>query len=241
MKKSIKITLCILLVILLVIGFVAYQNRNTIEAFIDSKKYTQEELDERLTEKKDKLNTFLNESEGIVVREPTEEEAKAIAEGLLDEKQVVEMLTQTNTQEDQEPSTNNGQDGGNKSNANTPEKDPAEDESGKVVSESIAKLYMQKSKYLGMLDAIEAEAYSEYKAMSAEDKKNAKKILISKYMSRIAAWETECDGIVYGIIDEIKTALEKEGKDLAIVSELKQTYLNEKRAKKAYFINKYKN
>ncbi|MBQ9736872.1 MAG: hypothetical protein IJV86_00485 [Clostridia bacterium] len=230
MKKSVKIILAVLTVFLIAVGVFTYKQWNTITAVVDSFRYTQEDVDKKVEEQKEAVQTFINETEGVSVRELTEEEEKSLREGKLTESEIVEILTEPNSNSKDVVSSGNGG-----------EKPSSENEQGKLVSEAIAKLYIQKSVYLGKLDSIEAQVRSEYKNMSAEEKKTAKTTLAAKYMSQISAWEKECDTIVYGIIDEIKAALEKEGKDLAIVTELKETYLSEKRAKKAYFINKYKN
>ena len=230
MKKSVKIILSVLVVFLLVAGFFTYKQWNTITAVFDSFRYTQEDVDKKVEEKKEAVQTFINETEGVSVRELTEEEEKSLREGTLTESEIVEILTEPKPNSKDTASSDTGG-----------KKPSSENEQGKLVSEAIAKLYIQKSIYLGKLDSIEAQVRSEYKNMSAEEKKTAKKTLAAKYMSQISAWEKECDSIVYGIIDEVKAALEKEGKDLAIVAELKETYLSEKRAKKAYFISKYKN
>ncbi len=230
MKKSLKIALCIFVVFFLAIGIFAYTQWNTITAVVDSFRYTQDDVDKQLEEKKNNVQDFINEEEGISVRELTEEEEKSLREGKLTEDEIVELLTKPNAPDES-----------TQTKPDTEQNKPANEGSGKLVSQAIAKLYIKKSEYLGQLDAIEAQVYNEYKNMSAEEKKTAKTTLAAKYIGQISAWEKECDGVVYGIIDEIKQALQKEGKDLGLVDEIKETYLSEKRAKKAYFISKYKN
>lgn len=114
-------------------------------------------------------------------------------------------------------------------------------ESSKAVSELIAKLYVQKSTYLGKLDAIEASVRSEF--INNEDSwsstQQAKKELLSKYLPMVSGWEKECDSTVYGIIDQIKAELQKSGKPDTITETLKSSYVEEKKLKKTYFINRY--
>lgn len=114
-------------------------------------------------------------------------------------------------------------------------------ESDKKVSELIAKLYVQKSIYLGKLDGIEAKVRSEYLSNPKKwgSKKNAKNALLNKYMPEVASWEKQCDSTVYGILDEIRAELKKQGKDDSVVNTMKKAYLDEKKLKKTYFINRY--
>ena len=114
-----------------------------------------------------------------------------------------------------------------------------------IVSQAIAKLYIQKSKYLARLNDIEARVRQEYidtvgsKKTSPEEKKAAKQRLLNSNLAMVAAWENECDSVVYGILDEIKAALKDSNQDDSIVKKIEQAYLNEKRLKKSYFINRY--
>ena len=121
---------------------------------------------------------------------------------------------------------------------------------GQKVSEAIAKLYVQKSIYLNKLDAVEAEVRGIFLDTAKQEKekgdyldkaeqKGVKNRLLTEYLPKVAAWETECDNMVYGILDEIKAALKKSGGDTSIVTKLEESYLNEKKTKKSYFINRY--
>lgn len=239
MKKSVKITLCILVFFLLILSYITYKNWNTITAFVDSVRYTQEDVEENLAKNQNAMQEIIDKTDNITVRDLTAEESAALKSGELTEEDIVKILTQ---KEDETPKKDTSTDNPKTPNKpKTEEDDTAEKDTGQVVSELIAKLYVQKDKYLGRLGSVEAEARQEYLSLEPEERKEQKASMISKYLSRVSSWEKECDGIVYGIIDEIKAELEKEGKDLAIVAELKETYLSEKRAKKAYFISKYKN
>lgn len=109
------------------------------------------------------------------------------------------------------------------------------------VEKLIAKLYVQKSTYLGKLGSIESQARSEYLSLryAGTDKQAAQQQMIRKYLPQVSAWETTCDSTVNGILDEIRTELSKSGKDTSIVDTMKASYLEEKKLKKAYFINRY--
>ena len=75
--------------------------------------------------------------------------------------------------------------------------------------------------------------------MKEDERQDLKSKLLTEYLPKVAAWESECDSMVNGILDEIRAALKESGGDLAIVSKLEESYLNEKKNKKSYFINRY--
>lgn len=111
----------------------------------------------------------------------------------------------------------------------------------KHIAELIAKLYVQKSSYLGKLDAIEAQVRAEF--IADPDKwgttQDAKKTLLAKYLPTVADWEKTCDDMVNGVLEEIRAELKKLGKDDSIVETMRTSYLEEKKLKKTYFINRY--
>lgn len=236
MKKKRWIWLFIILIIIILVGSIVKRHWNTLEALVDSFRYSQNEVVEKLNENKEQLQQYIDENENITVRDLTEEEAKSLEKGEITEKEAMDILTGKKP-ETQQPV--------NDSPTEPKEPEDSENATDAVVSEAIAKLYIQKSKYLGKLDAIEASVRQEYinivKAnnLRGEEMKAAKQRFINSNISKVAAWENECDSVVYGILDEIKTALQDSNQDTSIVKKLEQAYLNEKRLKKSYFINRY--
>jgi len=241
MKKT-KVWLCILLAVLLLLGWFIYKQWNTITAFTDSLKYSQEEIEQSMAQNKEDLQKFLDEEESISVRDLTPEEEKALSEGDLTEDEVVALLTGTAAEEKQEdvPPVTGGQETLQNQATPKPTSTTTPSPSEQAVSEAIARLYVQKSTYLNKLDAIEAEARAEfisnYGALDKEGEQAGKKTMLTAYLPRVSAWEKECDTVVNGILDEIRAELKKSGKDESIVDKMKAAYLDEKRAKKAYFI-----
>ncbi len=233
MKKSLKIVLCVLLVILLVLAGIAYKNRNSIEAFFDALRYSQEDIDRRLEKDKADLQKYIDEKGGIIVREPTQEELEALETGTITEDELAEKITAPKEPKPEEPPT------ATPAPTPTATETPQNSEADQAVSAAIAKLYVQKNKYLGKLNAVEAHVRGLYKAMTPEEKKGAKQRLLNQYLSQVAAWENECDAAVYSILAEVREAVQKSGQDESIVDKLESAYLNEKKAKKAYFINRY--
>ncbi len=236
MNKRRWVWLFIILIIVILVGSVAMKHWNTLEALVDSFRYSQDEVVKKLNENKKQLQQYIDENENITVRDLTEEEAELLNKGEITEEEVVDILTGKNP-EVQPPADDPV--------AEPKEPEVSENTADMIVSEAIAKLYIQKSKYLGKLDAIEASVRREYvnivksNNLSEEEKRAAKYQFINSNMAKVAAWENECDSVVYGILDEIKTALKGSNQDESIVKKLEQAYLDEKRLKKSYFINRY--
>lgn len=267
-KKILKILLILLLIIVILAGWLVYKHWNSIIAFKDAVQYSQEELDTRLQQNKDDVQKFIDEKEDITVRDLTEEESKALNEGNMSEEEIIKIITGQSTPPKEEtpvknetpavtekPQQNSAEGtssiSGNAENTTTTKASQNTDKSvGQKVSEAIAKLYVQKSIYLNKLDAVEAEVRAYFEGLEKqkhqdkikfpeEERQAVKQQLLTEYLPRVAAWESECDNIVYGILDEIKAALKESGGDTSIVTKLEESYLNEKKTKKSYFINRY--
>ena len=242
MKKKKKIIIVSCLVLLLILGWFAYKNWNSIDAIVHSLNTTEEETVREIEQTKEELSYYLETEENITVRELTEEESKALSEGTITEDEAIELMTGKKTDPEKEPSETKAPkpQEGTESETSQPAKTP-EESSGDRVSELIAKLYVEKSKYLNKLDDIEASVRAEYLSdpHNWESKSAAKKDLLKKYLPEVAAWEKTCDSTVYGTLDEIRAELRKSGKDESIVDTMKKAYLEEKKLKKTYFINRY--
>ena len=260
MKKKHVVLLCVLAAVLLVGGGFAYVQRNTIGALIDSFRYSQEDVEKKMEENQKDLQKFIDEDDDISVRDLTDDEKKALDNGEITEDDVVSIITGQTTLEDVKKSenANTGQTdnvgksetgGGTPNNPSKPEQPQpsAPTENGNtqtpseenVLSELIAKLYVQKNQYLSKIDALDYQMRHEYSALPKEERKARKSEIISKYMKILGDWEKECDGVVYGILDEIKAELAKTGKDESLAKKIEEAYLNEKKLKKTAYMNEY--
>ncbi len=233
MKKAIKIFLAVFLAICLILGWLIYANWNSIEAFIHSMNTTKEDTVKELEQNKQELESFLASEENIMVRDLTEEEAKALNEGTLSEEELIGILTGTPPEPEATPKPTK-----NPAANSPPTPTPNPD---KRISELIAKLYVQKSQYLNKLDEIEQNVRNDFIANEDmwETLQAAKQYYLKKYLPTVASWEKTCDETVYGILDEIRAELKNQGKDESIVDTMKASYLEEKKLKKTYFINRY--
>lgn len=219
MGKKCKIILLVLLVIALCVAGFVWKQWDNINAVVDAIRYSNEEVEKKLEENTKAVQQYLKEEENITVREITEEESKALSDGSMTEEEVISRMTGQPTVKE------------------TPA--PAAKSSAQLVSEAVAKLYITKNDYLGRLDSIEASVLAQYSAMSAEDKKGAKQRFLAQYLPMVSSWESECDAAVYSVIDELRQVLKENGQGTAMADQLESAYLNEKRLKKSYFINRY--
>ncbi len=231
-----RIVSIVLLVILLLFGWFIYQNWNTIDAFIHSLSTTVEETEKELEENKKKLQEFIDEDDDIVVRDLTKEEAEALNSGDLSEEDVIVILTGKDPKDKPKPEPQTSSKPVKPNTTPKPEETPADN-----ISQLIAKLYIQKSQYLNKLDDIEASARYDFENWQGKwpGTQKVKETILNKYLPTVANWEKECDTTVYGLLEEIRAEIKKMGKDESIVDTIKMSYLEEKKLKKAYFINRY--
>ena len=93
MNKRRWILLFIILLIVILLGSFVVKHRNTLEALVDSFRYSQDEVIEKLNENKNDLQQYIDENENITVRDLTQEEAKQLNNGEITEEEAVGILT----------------------------------------------------------------------------------------------------------------------------------------------------
>lgn len=108
------------------------------------------------------------------------------------------------------------------------------------ISEYVAQLYVYKNEFLNRLAGLEGTISNEfYSQPQSEWNRANKERIISKYMGQVGQWEKECDSKVYGVLGQLEETLVSAGRDVGIVSKIEENYLNEKRLKKAYYMDIY--
>lgn len=102
----------------------------------------------------------------------------------------------------------------------------------------VDRVYALKEEYLAALDALQAEAVADYKAIpSANRTAKALASFVSRYISKGTALEKDCDKKMDAILAELKTLLQTYGQDLELVDAVKYTYAQEKSLKKAWYMS----
>ena len=203
-----------------------------IKAIYTAFKYTPSEVEERIENNKEIVEKFLEEENNITVRDLTKEESEALSKGELTEEEIVEKLIEKKEiPKDNKPVNN-------QEPKKEEEKTEEDNNVSQAIAQAIAKLYIQKNTYLSKLDVIEKEATKRFWSLK-DQTTEVKRTIIAEYLPRVAEWETECDNIVYSILDEVREVVKKSGQDESIVKKLEEAYLNEKTLKKSYFISRY--
>ena len=239
MKRVLKILLCVLLCAGLILGWLLYKNWNTVLGVADGFLYSQEDVEQKLDNNQKELQKFLDENEKVVVRDLTEEEKKAIEKGDITEDEAVKLITGQKTLEEflkEKEVSENNEEGQKTPQEEKPETSKLTDQ---IVSELIAKLYVEKNAAISKLDGLEAKLKAEYGSLSAKEKVAIRATLISKYMPMVLAWEKEADNAVYETLNKIKSELVKAKRDTSVVNKIDEAYKNEKRLKKAYYVKRY--
>ena len=77
-------------------------------------------------------------------------------------------------------------------------------------------------------------------AMPKKDRTASKRLsFINYFITQATNLEKECDGEMNTLLERLKTVLNKEGKEISLISEIKSSYASQKSAKKSQLINKY--
>lgn len=249
MRIGKKILLGLLALIgVVVVGFCLWQWQN-IQALTEASRYSKEELVDQIEEQKEEVEKTL-ESYGLeeVITDFTFEEEEAIRQGEITIEEAVEQLEERKVvkQEEKEREKENRirEESNQEHSEQVPEQSQEiknkeiKDKEGKVmIEEAIAQMYYIKATYLGQLGALERQAKAEYKALSQQERKAAIKTLATKYINLGLAAESQCDGEVDKVLEALKVSLQKINEPIEIVGIMKKNYEQEKKLKKAYYLN----
>ena len=256
-KKIIKTTIISVLVLILALAvFLGVRYRNTLSlvfdwenivALVNSKRYTAEQIEQKMEKNQEEMETLAKEDPNINIRgDLTEEEAKALKDGIITYEEAISIVKGDTTlkeilaskekeeknDEEQEKSneaekpSENGQESGNSAPAPAPDR----------VSEIIAEFYVIQADFIARLEAMGDRAYEDYKAQGYDRTKAMD--IVNSYTGEVGALESECDAKVRALLKELETELKAKGGDLGTVKQIRQYYYDEKALKKTYYLNK---
>lgn len=251
-KKKVLITVSIVVLLVLVIlaictYFVGMDNLKSVYYGI---RYDDNQITNMQEESSERLKTELNKYEGIVAREPTDEEIKAVDSGEITDEQLVEIISHGITLDDfrnngystapsvegsQEPSENSEAQEENPSNEQQSDASSLDAECDEAVSRIVAKMYVLRSSYTSSLSSLLGQAYAEYQAGGSKSE------IASKYLGMGQALEAECDGNVDALMNELSGILTSYGRSTELVDSIYQSYRGEKQYTKAYYMSMYLN
>lgn len=211
----------ILIIAAAVISLFIWQ-KNNISAVISASKYSDEDIEQQITDSKKNVEAQLKDYNVTGLRDFTIEEEEDIRKGKLSVEEAIEkILSESNI--GQAEKTDDIQ--GEKSQKKT------ENSSSEIVSNYTVKLYSLKASYLGQIGNLIDEAKADYKGGASASE------LMSNYLGRAASLEKEADSQVDSLLSELKTKLNEIGADTGIVNTMKSSYENEKSLKKSYYLS----
>lgn len=228
MKKSKRqIRLGVGIVIVVLIGLLIGWQRNNLKAIQYALWYTPQQAKQLEQENEKEIQTLSERVSEVDFSRLPPEARELLEKGELSEEEAVAVLTGELSWETLKELRETGEPGGQKIQSQL--------YSGDSVDSIIAQIYVLRSGYTGKLDALVQQAKAEYIS-----KKATKAELSSKYMGLGTALEGECDEKMSVLLSKLRTAMEREGRDTSLISEIQAAYQREKSLKKASLISKYK-
>ena len=261
-KKKIKkiiifSVLGIILAILIALG-IRYRNTlrlvfnwDNIVSFVNSKRYTSNEIQKKMENNKKEMETLAKEDPNINIRgDLTAEELQALKDGKITQEEAIsivkgditleEILSAKESTPGEEPSQETS---GDAQGTDTPQDKPQEKPQQKPQtppedrpSQIVAELYVVQADFISRLEQMGDKAYADYVA-SGYDRENVMTI-VDSYSGEVAKLELECDQKVRELLKELESELKKVGGDLSTVQKIRQYYYSEKSLKKTYYLNK---
>lgn len=260
MKKLNKFLIIIGVIIALLL-LIFWWQFNNIKSVYYSFKYNNEQIGNLIDKHYDDIDNYLKEHSNYEVRQSTEVEQKLHQDEIITDKEFEDVLTGKNDVESMfgmDVGLNESKDFINpdgdklskeelieakKENSSDSAASANNGDSQKVdekAAQSIAKMYVLKSTFESELDKLYRQALSYYDTLTPEQKKNGKSEVTKRFYSTGTALETSCDAQVDAVLKELETVLKAEGESTELVTKIKTAYNEEKRLKKAYYINLHK-
>lgn len=250
MKKVKIIVLSVLGVLIAAVLAVGIWQKDNVISFVNSLRYSDTEIADKLDDNGKKLQKIVDETEYIDIRGGlTEEEENALKNNEITQDDAIKLVRGETTLEQIKSGENSETVDDVKTEASAPVQNP-NNEVGKSdgtpskeeimkdnVSNIIAQLYVVKSDFINKLHEVGSKAYETYKANGSD--KSTLTSIADSYAGEIGGLESECDAKVDELLVQLKTELEKGGGDLSLISQVKDYYYKEKSLTKSYYINKY--
>ena len=226
MKLWKKITLGIVSVILLAVISLTVWQWDNINALYLYAKTSGEEIQQLTNDTAKKKEELLEKYEGIPVTDLTPEQEKAVMNGEMTIEDAVGEIEKSaasiNT-----PTTS----------VNTASKAPTISRETEIVNSYLKQIYAIKAEFLAKLSKIKDDAETEFYKYPMEERTLAKKTeVITDKIIDCYELENACDIKIEALLKEMKAELNKIGGDTSVIAEIRNAYKEEKKVKKAYYI-----
>ena len=224
----------------LVLAGLAWHQRENLKAVRDALQYSQEELEQQMTDNQQAIRDAVDAAPEVTVRDVTDEERQALRDGTVTREELIESLLNT------EGAEAAGEPPGSSTVPEQPVETakpvelpkPAEQAYQRELSALIAKVYVLREEYTMALDDMYNAAKADYKALPKE--KRTKRDLMNlagSYLDRANALEAQCDSQMDEIVTAMESLIRANGGDMALVDKVVYTYANEKSLKKAWYMS----
>lgn len=251
-KKRIKkryIVLAVLLVLLIALAGLLFWQKENVKALLDYASYSKEELEDQLQQNDQTIKDAVSAVPEVTIRDVTEEEREALKDGSLTQQELIDRLlgkeepaTDQPAEQSPEPSESPAQEGADTSGTapeQTPEPVPEQSDYEKSLSELVARVYVLREEYLIELDALLDEAKTLYKSTPKEQRTGSwLTSTVSSYLAKGTALEKNCDRRMDAIVKEMEALIKENNGDESLIDKVIETYANEKRLKKAWYMSK---
>ena len=220
--------LCVLLALAAVIGGICCWQRNNLCALGMSLRLSQEELSGEMDRQRERTEEASRQA-GVDVRALTDEEKEALRGSEISREELIDRITDGAQPAADEPAA--------------PASEPQEPEDGEAalrgqLARQIAEIYVMEAEYTDWLAQANQAAIDEFTALPESEQTTANKYSIGmKYLSAALEKEKECDARMKAAEDSIRSLLTQLGGDTSLADEIHAAYLEEKAAKKAYYLS----
>lgn len=234
MKKGFKVTLAILGCSLLLVGGVAFWQRQNIKVAWSGLTTSPEQLQKDMEEVKTKVKDALTSYKLQGVRDLTVEEEEKLRTGEITLEEAVALMVPgkegEQVIEDEDVQA-----------ADTSKSVTNEQQVDDIVADYVAKMYTLKAKYVSLLGGVESRAKSAFFSLPKEEQnlKGLQKIG-GPFIGEAISLESQCNGEVGALLSNLEQELKTLEADTTIVDTMRKAYENEKSLKKAYYLSALK-
>ncbi len=259
--KKFNIVLIAFGIVLVIFAGLFWWQYDNIKSVYYSFKYNNEQIDDLIEKHYDDIDNYLKEHSNYGVRRSTEVEQKLHQDELITDKEFEDVLTGKNDVEtmfgidvgldssknfvdsEGEKLTKEELEAAKKENLSNKDEATGKDANSKTdekAAQSIAKMYVLKSTFESELDRLYGEAKAYYYTLTPEQQKNGKSEVMKKFYSTATNLETSCDAQVDVVLNDLEATLKENGENTELVTKIRTAYNEEKRLKKAYYLNLHK-
>ena len=227
--------LCVLLALAAVIGGICCWQRNNLRALGMSLRLSQDELSGEMDRQRERTEEASRQA-GVNVRALTDEEKEALRGSEVSREELIDRIT-----DGAQPAADEAAAG--ETAAPSPAPEPQEQEDGEAalrgqLARQIAEIYVMEAEYTDWLAQANQAAIDEFTALPESEQTTANKYSIGmKYLSAALEKEKECDARMKAAEDSVRSLLTQLGEDTSLADEIHAAYLEEKAAKKAYYLS----